>query len=402
MPTVRTAEVRIDDQAFRAFLDLTPDGIVIIDASAEIIAVNDEAEAMFGWPEEVLLGRRIEMLLPERLREPLIQFVDDYLKDPFVIRGAERMRDGHQLDLPALRCNGEEFFVEVSAAPFLTPGGLLVASVIRDVTEKRKLRDKLQNYNRSLATEVREQTRELQDKQAELLQSAKMASLGGLIAGVAHEMNTSLGAVASANQTLTAIVEKLLSGQVDAVQAGRFRQILDDLEPNSEEALDRLRRIVTSLRAYAGLDLASNAEINLRVGLSSTADLFRAQYADRIAVQLEFDGLPAMKGRSADLNQAVMNILINSAEAIDGEGTIFVSARLEDGQALIELRDDGLGIPAEDLPHIFEPGFTTKGVRVGAGLGLAIVQRAALDLGGTAEASSEPGRGATIRLKLPL
>lgn len=82
MPTVRTAEVRIDDQAFRAFLDLTPDGIVIIDADGEIIAVNDEAEAMFGWSEEELLGQRIEVLMPERLREPHVQFVDDYLKKP--------------------------------------------------------------------------------------------------------------------------------------------------------------------------------------------------------------------------------------------------------------------------------------------------------------------------------
>ena len=335
MPTIRTAEVRIDDEAFRAFLDLTPDGIVIIDSAAEIIAVNDEAEAMFGWPEEELLGKPIEILMPERLREPHKQFVADYLKDPFVIHGAERMRDGHEIDLPALRRNGEEFFVEVSAAPLQTPGGLLVASVIRDVTEKRILRNKLQNYNRSLAIEVREQTRELQDKQAELLQSAKMAALGGLIAGVAHEMNTPLGAVASANQTLTAMVGKLLSGDGDSAQAGRFRQILDDLEPSSEEALDRLRRVVTSLRAYAGLDLTSNEEINLNVGLSSTVELFRTQYGDRITVQLELDEMPAVKGQGADLNQAVMNVLINSAEAINGPGTVLVSARVSHGQALI-------------------------------------------------------------------
>jgi signal transduction histidine kinase len=86
-----------------------------------------------------------------------------------------------------------------------------------------------------------------------------------------------------------------------------------------------------------------------------------------------------------------MNVLINSAEAIDGNGTIFVSTRVTKGLAIIELRDDGPGISANDLPHVFEPGFTTKGVRVGAGLGLAIVQRAVLDLRGTVEASSEPG-----------
>ena len=405
IPSLRRIEVGIHDDAFRAVLETIPDAVALVERSGRIAAVNRSAESMFGRKEQDLIGRPVEILIPERFHGNHPQQVQDYFAKPQVAYGPDRFRHGEELALFGLRSSGEEFPVEISVGPVETPDGLFALTVIRDIAEKKRLQAKLKDYNRSLHKEVRERTEELQAKQAELIQAAKMAALGNLAAGVAHEMNTPLGALRSANQSALAVAQRLLD--VETGKAGSNRspaemaKLLEDLAAASEQAIAELSRIVGSLRIFARIDSFDDSEADLVEGLRSVLTLLEPRTRGRIRVEESLEPLPPIRGRHADLNQALMNVVSNAIEAIESEGTVKVSARRSHREALVEIADDGRGIAEQDLAQIFDPGFTTKGAGVGAGLGLAIAQRILSEHGGRIEAESRPGQGTTVRLTLP-
>jgi signal transduction histidine kinase len=179
-------------------------------------------------------------------------------------------------------------------------------------------------------------------------------------------------------------------------------KLLEDLAAASEQAITDLSRTVGSLRVFARLDHFDDSEADLLEGLRSVLTLLEPRTRGRILIEKDLDSLPPIRGRHADLNQALMNIVSNAIEAIEAEGSIRISARRGEGVALLEVADSGRGISAENLPRIFDPGFTTKGAGVGAGLGLAIAQRILSEHGGRIEAQSRLGEGTTVRLALPL
>ncbi len=404
---LKRIEVGIHDDAFRAVLETIPDAVALVENSGRIAAVNQEAERIFGHREEELVGQPIEILIPPRLRANHPRLVQAYFAQPQVIYGSERFRHGEEVELFGIRADGNEFPAEISVGPIETPDGLFALTVIRDVTEKKHLEAKLRDYNRSLEREVLERTNELQMKQAELIQSAKMAALGNLAAGVAHEMNTPLGAMRSANQSALSIARRLLdvesgNGGVSARPPAEIAKLLEDLTAVSEQAIGALSRKVDSLRVFARLDSSEDSESDLIEGLHSVLALLEPRTSGRIWVQHHLEPLPPIRGKHADLNQALMNVVSNAIEAIEDEGLVRVSARRDGDLAVIEVADDGRGIPDEDLPHIFDPGFTTKGVKVGAGLGLAIAQRIVSEHDGRIEARSRVGDGTTVHIALPL
>ncbi len=404
---LKRIDVSIHEDAFRAVLETIPDAVALIEDSGRIAAVNQSAESVFGRHQEDLIGRAVEILIPLRSRANHPRWVQEYFSRPQVISGSKRFHHGQELELFGIRADGEEFPVEISVGPLETPDGRFALTVIRDVTEKKRLQAKLRDYNRSLEREVLERTNELQMKQAELIQSAKMAALGNLAAGVAHEMNTPLGALRSANQTALSIAHRLLDAESGNMEAsGRsptaMAKLLEDLAATSGQAIAALSRKVDSLRVFARLDSFEESESDLVEGLHSVLALLEPRTRGRIRVQHHFEPLPPIRGKHADLNQALMNVVSNAIEAIEDEGLVKVSARRDGDLALIEVDDDGRGIPDEDLPHIFDPGFTTKGVKVGAGLGLAIAQRILGEHGGRIEARSRVGEGTNVRIALPL
>ncbi len=253
---------------------------------------------------------------------------------------------------------------------------------------------------------------ELRAAQTQLVQSEKMAALGNLVAGVAHEINTPLGAVASnvdLQARALAKVGEALADPDGATAARRYIERAVGLVDVSREACRRIATIVRSLRDFSRLDEAERKPADLHAGLDATLTLVGHLTKNRITVQRAYGDLPLVDCYPNQLNQVFLNLLVNAAQAIEGQGEIQIRTRREAGAlppartaAVIEIADSGTGIAPEHLARIFDPGFTTKGVGVGTGLGLAICYRIVEGHHGKIEAESTVGRGSTFRVLLPL
>src|SRR5215467_2986183 len=242
-----------------------------------------------------------------------------------------------------------------------------------------------------------------QELMSQLIQSEKMAALGLLVAGVAHEINTPMGAIHSNNDIMTRAVGKIRK-QLESTPDEEVRRLLDILGEvcrNNEIATDRIMKIVRSLRNFARLDEAERKKVNIHEGIESTITLLRHQLKNRIQIVKDFADLPDIECFPNQLNQVFMNILVNAAQAITQRGTITVRTSNDDDDVKISITDTGVGIPPEHLSKVFDPGFTTKGVGVGTGLGLAICYKIVEDHHGTIEVESS-SKGTTFTITLPL
>lgn len=285
--------------------------------------------------------------------------------------------------------------------------------VVEDVTETTRLREELLRANEDLERKVEERTRELRDKQSQLVQSEKMAALGSLVAGVAHEINTPLGALHSNTDTLSRTFAKVRSilDSPDTPKEVRedpdLRRLLDaidSLNSVSHTATGRIVTIVDTLRKFARLEEAERKDADLHEGIDSTLTLVHHQLKNRISVVKNYGDLPLIRCYPDNLNQVFMNLLVNAAQAIEGKGEITITTGLRDpgDEVVVEIGDNGKGIEPENLSRIFDPGFTTKGAGVGTGLGLSIVYQIIKDHSGRIDVESEPGKGTTFRIVLPL
>ncbi len=241
--------------------------------------------------------------------------------------------------------------------------------------------------------------------QTQLIQSEKMASLGQLVAGVAHELNTPLGAVKSSQDSLTRGLEKLemrISEQSSDPETARLLEVLRELNRVNQEACDRIDTIAQGLRRFARLDEADLQEADIHEGIDTTLTLIQHLLKDRIRVTKQFGEVPEITCYPNQLNQLFMNVLVNAAQAIEGEGEIRIRTSVEEGVAVVEIADTGAGIAPDHLGRIFDPGFTTKGSQVGTGLGLSICYQIAQDHEGRIRVESEVGEGTTVRIELPI
>ncbi|MEW5974221.1 MAG: PAS domain S-box protein [Acidobacteriota bacterium] len=288
---------------------------------------------------------------------------------------------------------------------------LRIVGVCQDVTEQKENERLLEEYSRTLEEKVEARTRELREKQSQLVQSAKMAALGSLVAGVAHEINTPLGALSSNNDIVSRTVRQiqdLLNSSRSLVEApvyAKLLELLERIEKTGEvnrTASRRMMKIVSSLRTFARLDHSAAAQVDILDGLESTLALVQHLIKGRITIVREYGKVPKIHCHPDQLNQAYMNILVNAIQAIEALGTIRIKTYAWNGFAVVEVSDSGVGIPAENLQRIFDPGFTTKGVKIGTGLGLSIVHRIVEEHQGRIEVESQPGKGSTFRIFLPV
>ncbi|MDD5249820.1 MAG: ATP-binding protein [Rhodocyclaceae bacterium] len=280
--------------------------------------------------------------------------------------------------------------------------------------------------NARLATEQKELATllvKMEEAQNQILQSEKMAAIGQLAAGVAHEINNPIGFVNSNLGTLKNYVERLL-GLVDsydqcvvknAVQSPQLaaakqeadldflREDVAALLGESREGLDRVKKIVQDLKDFSHIDQAELQDAEINAGLESTLNVVWNELKYKADIVKEYGELPPVRCIAGQMNQVFMNLLINAAQAIDQHGTITIRTGKENGEVWIEVVDSGRGMPAEVKKRVFEPFFTTKPVGKGTGLGLSLSYDIVVKKhGGRFEVESEPGKGSTFRVWLPV
>jgi signal transduction histidine kinase len=277
-----------------------------------------------------------------------------------------------------------------------------------------------------LERKLAEQYRQLRMTQAALVQSEKLASLGQLAAGMAHEINNPVAYVtnnlAVLNRDVRSVVEVLrayrrgadvlaqadprLAAEVAELEAAGDLAWIEENLPHlfaaSLEGLGRVRSIVQNLREFARLDAAELDELDLNAALASTLEILAHDVQEKqLAVRTDFAQLPPVVCRPGKIHQVFHNLLLNAIQASQPGGIIELRTAIDRDRALVEVQDHGSGIAPEHLPRLFEPFFTTKAVGRGAGLGLAICYGIIRDHGGAIEVDSQLGRGSTFRVRLP-
>jgi two-component system NtrC family sensor kinase len=269
-------------------------------------------------------------------------------------------------------------------------------------------------------TELESAYDELKDTQARLVQSAKMASLGQLVAGIAHELNNPIGFIYSNMSHLRDYSDKLVkiieAAEIspEALEKAKaetdFSYIVQDMPrliSSCEEGARRTRDIVLGLRNFSRLEEAVIKRINLADGIDNTLRLIAGEIKNRIRVHTEYSKMPDVLCYASQLNQVFMNILTNAAQSIDGEGDIWIKVRQikdvgEKAKAFISIKDSGKGMSNDVVEQIFDPFFTTKTVGQGTGLGLSISYGIVKKHGGDIQVKSEPGKGTEFVITVPI
>ena len=250
-------------------------------------------------------------------------------------------------------------------------------------------------YNKNIQTvkELKNALKELKETQIQLINSEKMASLGQLVAGVAHEINTPIASIKSNN----GIVAKLLP----SIENAELREMLCDINSIDNEAVNRISNIVTSLKKFVRLDEAELQEADINKELDLTLELIRHETKNRIEIIKNYGDLPLIKCFPNMLNQVFTNILVNACQSIEGAGTITITTEIDNEKLYISIKDNGRGIPQKHLNKIFTAGFTTKNKGVGTGLGLAICSKIIEKHNGKIIVNSEVNKGSEFVITIP-
>jgi PAS domain S-box-containing protein len=408
-----------------AMLESLSDPTVMIDRTLTIIWANEANRQLFGDDAE---GCKCYAFYHNR-DKPCGP------SDCMVVRA---FRDGqaHHQDIQIADAQGRDRCFHWTANVALRDCDNMPTTVIavaRDITER-----KTSEENLIVAyTQVERANRELREMQSQLVQSEKLASIGQLAAGVAHEMNTPVGFVACNFETLDAYLKEILEllalyhRLADCVEGAdkierlrtlqqikeakrqmQFDRILDDLQglfEDSREGLSRVTNIIQNLRYFSRLDQAGDlAAYSVNDGIRATLTVARNEIKYDAEVKTEFDDVPLVFCNSGQVNQVFLNILVNAAQAIRSQarempGTIVVRTYCRDSDVVCEIEDDGPGIPQDKVSRVFDPFYTTKPAGKGTGLGLSVSYDIIVNKHkGQLSVESEEGRGTKFTIVLPV
>jgi len=411
-------------ELFRNLIDRSNDCIFVIDPEwGRFMDANDKACTTLGYTQEELLDmtiKDVEESIPddsswqERTKELKH-------KTDLVIEGRHKRKDG------------TTFFVETSLKLLSQKKEDHIIAIARDITERKQAEEAT-----ALAYKKLEKANhELKEMQSQMVQSEKMASIGQLAAGVAHEMNTPVGFVASNFQTLEDYIKKIQSllemhgelvgkiktaqktellNKADAISKSRDDMkmdfILEDIQglfDDSREGLDRVTNIIQNLRDFSRIDQPGSLDkYNLNDGIEATLVVAENEIKYDAELKTDLSELPQILCNAGQINQVFLNILVNAAQAIksqerENQGTITIRTYAADDQVICEISDDGCGIAPENLPKVFDPFFTTKSVGKGTGLGLSVSYDIIVNKhNGEILADSTVGEGTKFTIKLPI
>ena len=313
----------------------------------------------------------------------------------------------------------------------------LLASAFNEMSRALSSREaQIRGMTRNLETMVRKRTEELENShealklayldlqktQEQLVQTEKMASLGQLVAGIAHEIKNPLNFIYGNTDFLReytlrtqGLIKKLetlpsispddrlvIVKEKEAIQYDFISEDLRTLIEDLTEGTERINAIVNDLRVFSRMDAAVTSEIDVHVLIDMSLNLLRNQYKDRVEVHKDYGGIPKIHGYAGKLNQVFMNLLSNAFYAIAEKGDVWIRTRVLGDAVEIEIEDSGVGIPKENLKRIFEPFFTTKAVGQGTGLGLSISYGVIEQHHGEIHVLSVPDKGTVFSVRLPV
>ena len=276
-----------------------------------------------------------------------------------------------------------------------------------------KIQGTPQNLDQALAElarlheEVGGLRKSLEQHRRELVYNQKMATVGRLIAGIAHEIKTPIGAIYSMQDTLHRAVEKLKKSMDRACpEAQEDRGIrsaftfIDEAQKVIGSGSGRTLEIVRRVQKFARMDEATLVSVDLHAELDDTLLLLNHHLKNRITIERDFGELPPVRCNVGQINQVLLNVLVNAAQAMEGEGTITISTRHDGEHVHVAIRDTGAGISPEHMAELFKPGFTTKEAGAGTGLGLSICAQIVQEHRGKIEVQSELGVGTVVDISL--
>ena len=421
---------RLAEAKYRGIFENAVEGILRTTADGRFLNCNPATAAILGYDSPAELIEAIPTIAqlyvsPQRRRE-----LYDLMREK---------REVKNFEIEMYRKDGSKLWVLVSTrAAFDEQGEILhVDGMLQDLTERKQAEKALQELNEALEQRVADRTRELESAysdlksaQSHMLQQEKMASIGQLAAGVAHEINNPVGFVMSNLNSLRKYAEKLLAfirSQGEALTAitdlapERQQALLESLAADrkalkidyivtdalnlideSLEGTNRVKNIVQNLKNFSRIDETENKPTNLNKAIESTLQIVWNELKYKATVIRAYGEIPTTLCNLGELNQVFTNLLVNAGQAIREAGEITIRTWSEGDNIYLAFSDTGCGIPPEISQRIFEPFFTTKEVGKGTGLGLSITYDIIKKHQGDIEVTSEVGKGTTFTVRIPV
>lgn len=373
-------------------MDCLGDLVLLVDSDGKVVRCNRPAKDFFGSTYEALKGCGWRELFVEHLHV-----------------SADTLRNGAEiLHEPSGRCF---LFNRYPFAPVGEGGMTGLVITLHDTTELRRSREETEKAYAQLAA-----------THNQLVQQEKMASIGQLAAGVAHEINNPIGFVNSNLGTLAKYVTRLsefivfqehvvaecpaagerVSAKRSELKIDRILADTDELIRESLEGTDRVRRIVQDLKSFSHAEEEESKPADINDCLESTVNIVWNELKYKVTLVKEYGELPLVTCWPQQLKQVFMNLLMNAAQSIEKQGEIRLRTWHESDIIFVLVSDTGCGMPAEQLERIFEPFFTTKEIGKGTGLGLSISYDIVKKHGGDIFVTSEVGKGTTFTIRLPM
>jgi signal transduction histidine kinase/DNA-binding response OmpR family regulator len=425
---------------FRTVFDALTEEIISVDCEMKIVSMNKSALSTRKGSFQAHINKPCCSLSEEPQSISCRNVIGDLVQKAFATQTKQFFIDRFQDE------KGNAVIKEHTALPVMDDDGrvMTVTVVSRDVTESHQRNEEIKNLNeklRKISSELIKKNLKLEKAlenlertQAQMLRSEKMASIGQLAAGVAHEINNPTGFVSSNLQTLSdyqqdfsQLIEEYqqlkttlrglpadqlpqsvsdLLTQVETteenVDIAYIKEDVNDLISDCREGTERIKKIVQDLKHFAhpGEDKLKETDINS--GIVSTLNVAKNELKYKATIVKDLGQVPIIQAHPQQLNQVFMNILVNAAQAIEKTGEIHITTATVDGMVEIRISDTGCGIPKENLNKIFDPFFTTKDVGKGTGLGMNIAYNIINKHDGDIQVESELGKGTTFIMRLPV
>ncbi len=405
------AALRASEERYRGIFEHATAGIIRSSPEGKVITANMALVNMLGYDSDDQARSAVTDIGAQVYRDPKErEFVMATLAQHGQLTGEFVFR----------RRDGSEFYVAMSLWAERGEDGSVTAieGIVTDISDrkatelalKKAMSDLecsyalLENTNEDLSNA----NLELRLTQAQLVQSEKMASMGRFVAGMSHEFNNPISAVQSSSMNIRSCVAKLdkaVKELPDSPQSSEIQKLLSLLLQSEKvvtEGSHRVAGIVAKMKSFVKLDEADRQLFDFNNCIEDTLAVFEHERKPDIEIIKDCGELPRILCYPAKLNQMLLQLLSNANQAISANGVIRIHTFAKPGEIVVEVSDNGVGIPQDKLPRIFDPGYTTWGVGVGVGLGLSIVHQIVQEHGGSIEVKSDVNIGTTFRVTLPL